>query len=491
MFFEVFLLGVILYILWNIFKKPSNYPPGPWGLPLFGSIPFDLSKIEIRLEELRRKHGPVISWRIGTCLFVFLCEPKLIKEAFQSQTFIDRPDFKAFSFIESDKKIGMVVTNGPHWHNIRRFTLRHLRDLGMGKSKIVSAVLYEAKELVKVMKKQAGVPGPLPEALTPVVINVLWQMIASKRYELDDQEVIGFERLIQKAQESSARLTIQDIFPWIKNILPETIFNYIIKKQDYSKLSDALKSNFQSMIDEHLKILDKNNPRDFIDDYLIEMDKQKNNPDSTMSIEDLIGCIGDLFTAGLETTSMTINWIVFYLATFQHVQKKLHEEIDEVLPKGTEFTLEHKSRLPYTEAFLSEVFRYSSLASLGGFHTTRSEVNFAGYTIPKDAVVLPFLGSVHYNPKYFDSPQEFQPERFINSDGKFETPKEGLLPFGVGKRQCIGESLARMELFIFMTTMLQELHFSTPPNKSLDLTRTDVPFLRQPKINQDIIITIR
>ncbi|KAB7501848.1 hypothetical protein Anas_13179, partial [Armadillidium nasatum] len=415
MFFEVFLLGVIIYILWNIFKKPSNYPP----------------------------------------------------EAFQSQTFIDRPDFKAFSFIESDKKI----------------------DLGMGKSKIVSAVLYEAKELVKVMKKQAGVPAPLPEALTPAVINVLWQMIASKRYDLDDQEVIGFERLIQKAQESSARLSIQDIFPWIKNILPETIFNYIIKKHNYSQLSDTLKSNFQSTIDEHLKILDKNNPRDFIDDYLIEMDKQKNNPDSTMSIEDLIGCIGDLFTAGLETTSMTINWMVFYLATFPHVQKKLHEEIDEVLPKGTVFTLELKSRLPYTEAFLSEVLRYSSLASLGGFHTTRSEVNFAGYTIPKDAYVIPFLGSVHYNPKYFDSPQEFQPERFINSDGKFETPKEGLLPFG--RRQCIGESLARMELFIFMTTMLQELHFSTPPNKSLDLTTTDIPFLRQPKINQDIVITIR
>ncbi|KAB7503700.1 Cytochrome P450 2L1 [Armadillidium nasatum] len=210
----------------------------------------------------------------------------------------------------------------------------------MGKSKIVSAVLYEAKELVKVMKKQAGVPAPLPEALTPAVINVLWQMIASKRYDLDDQEVIGFERLIQKAQESSARLSIQDIFPWIKNILPETIFNYIIKKHNYSQIST---------IDEHLKILDKNNPRDFIDDYLIEMDKQKNNPDSTMS--NLVGCIGDLFTAGLETTSMTINWIVFYLATFPHVQKKLHEEIDEVLPKGTVFTLELKSRLPYTEAF--------------------------------------------------------------------------------------------------------------------------------------------
>ncbi|RXG57936.1 hypothetical protein Avbf_09876 [Armadillidium vulgare] len=245
----------------------------------------------------------------------------------------------------------MVTTNGPHWQSIRRFTLRHLRDLGMGKSKIVSSVLYEAKELVKVMKEQAGVPGPLPEALTPAVLNVLWQMIASKRYDLDDQEVIGFEHLMEKVRNNAVRLSMQDIVPWIKNILPETIFNYIIKKHNYLKLSDTMKSKFQSMIDEHLKILDKNNPRDFIDDYLIEMDKQKNNPDSTMSIEDLIGCIGDLFTAGLETTSMTINWIVFYLATFQHVQKKLHEEIDEVLPKGTAFTLEHKSRLPIQKHF--------------------------------------------------------------------------------------------------------------------------------------------
>ncbi|RXG61349.1 cytochrome P450 2L1, partial [Armadillidium vulgare] len=67
-----------------------------------------------------------------------------------------------------------------HWNNSRRFTLRHLKDLGMGKSKIVSVVQYEASELVKEIKKQAGTPAPLPQALKPAIINVLWQMVASR-----------------------------------------------------------------------------------------------------------------------------------------------------------------------------------------------------------------------------------------------------------------------------------------------------------------------
>lgn len=74
----------------------------------------------------------------------------------------------------------MVATNGHHWQKIRRFTLHHLRDLGMGKSKLLSVIHYEVSELVKEIKREAGKPGPFPGALNPAVINILWQMISSK-----------------------------------------------------------------------------------------------------------------------------------------------------------------------------------------------------------------------------------------------------------------------------------------------------------------------
>ncbi|RXG55496.1 cytochrome P450 2C28, partial [Armadillidium vulgare] len=184
----------------------------------------------------------------------------------------------------------IVISNGIHWQNIRRFTLRHLRDLGMGKSKFVSHIHYEAADLIKVMKKQAGIPAPVPKALTPAVSNVIWQLVAAE----------------------------------IKLII-------II----------------QEIIDDHIKTLDENDPRDYIDDYLIEMEKQKDDPSSTMSYEDLITCVSDLFVAGMESTTPTIYFAIFYLASFPEVQRKVQKELDEVLPNGTLFTLADKPSRNY------------------------------------------------------------------------------------------------------------------------------------------------
>ncbi|KAL7644652.1 UNVERIFIED_CONTAM: hypothetical protein RMT77_004193 [Armadillidium vulgare] len=491
MLIEIAILCVIVLILWNAAKKPSEYPPGPWGVPGFGHIPFDLSNLDFRLEELKKKHGNIFSWRIGTRLLVFLSDPKQIREAFQSSTFANRPDSMMFSLLEGDPKLGLAASNGIRWNNSRKFTLRHLRDLGMGKSKIVSAVQHEASEIVKVMKNQAGSPAPLPQALKPAVINILWQMVASIRHELDNQEIFDIDNMIHKIHENAAFLMIQTFFPWVQTILPESLFNFIIRKHIFSEASSALESKLKKIVKEHIKNLDENNPRDYIDDYLIEEKKQRDNPDSTMSIRDLVVCIADLFSAGLETTTTMIYWSVFYLASFPEVQKKLHDEIDKVLPKGILVTMEDKKRLPFTEAFINEVLRFSSLAPLGGFRTVTNDTKFGGFTIPKDAIVGMMAGSVHFDSKYFEFPKEFRPERFINAEGKFESPKEFLMPFGIGKRQCLGESLGRMELFIFLTTMLQELKFSVPPNQTIDLTPNPVPAFHPPKFDQNILITIR
>ncbi|KAB7493702.1 Cytochrome P450 2L1 [Armadillidium nasatum] len=491
MLIEIALLGLLIYIVWNAVKKPSDYPPGPLGITNFGHIFFRLSEINLRLEELKKKHGNIISWKIGTRLFVFLCDPKQIKEAFQSQDFADRPDLMMFSLFEGKPKLGIVASNGIHWNNSRRFTLRHLKDLGMGKSKIVSAVQYEASELVKEIKKQAGTPAPLPQALKPAIINVLWQMVASIRHDLDNEEVVLIDKLIQKVMENASLIMMQDFFPWPKNILPESIYNWLVKKHILIEAVSALESSLRKVVNEHIKSLDESNPRDYIDEYLIEMKKQIDNPESTMSIRDLITSIADLFDAGLQTTTATIYWAVFYLASFPEVQKKLHAEIDKEIPKGNLVNADDKKRLPYTEAFLNEVLRFSSLIPLGVFRSVSKDIKFGGYTIPKDAIVGMLAGSIHFDPKYFEFPNEFRPERFINAEGKFESPKEFLMAFGLGKRQCLGEALARMELFIFLTTMLQELQFSVPPNQTIDLKPNPFPAFNPPKFDQNILVTVR
>ncbi|KAL7640129.1 UNVERIFIED_CONTAM: hypothetical protein RMT77_009543 [Armadillidium vulgare] len=491
MLLEIILIVLLFFTIFKITKKPSDYPPGLWGLPLIGYLPLSTESFDKNIEELKKKYGKIFCWKIGSQLLIFLNDYQTIKETFQKVEYADRPRISMVTLLVDEFELGLIATNGTHWHDVRRFTLRHLRDLGMGKSKMVSAVQFEASELVESMKKDAGKSKPLTTDIKIAVINVLWQMVASKRYKFDDKMVLEFDDLMNKLQNNFGYLMLVDIFPWLRTILPKSIYDTFTRKIHHNNISELMLKTFQEYVDEHQKNLDENNPRDFIDDYLLEIERQKSNPDSTMSIRDLLGCTADLFGAGYQTTATAICWSIYYMSKFPETQRKLQKEIDEVLTNKRQASLEDKPRLPYTEAFINETLRYASQTQFHLPRTVTKDTKLLGYTIPKDSLIFPAAEAVHYDRSHFDSPKEFRPERFLNSNGRFEFPKSGYFPFGTGKRQCIGESLARMELLIFITTLVQRLQFSIPNGETLNISPQDIPLFNMPRFDQNILIKVR
>jgi len=123
--------------------------------------------------------------------------------------------------------------------------------------------------------------------------------------------------------------------------------------------------------------------------------------------------------------------------------------------------------MPYTEATLMEVHRIASIVPLSLFHKTSKDTTLGGYFIPKGSSIMPHLWNVHYDPEYFPEPEVFKPERFLTDDRKVKRCDQ-LIPFSIGKRQCIGESLARMELFLYFTSMLQRFSFESVEGEDLD-----------------------
>ncbi|KAG7171699.1 Cytochrome P450 2L1-like 9, partial [Homarus americanus] len=187
----------------------------------------------------------------------------------------------------------------------------------------------------------------------------------------------------------------------------------------------------QKEIEEHRATLDRDCPRDLIDGYLMMMEEKAEDPDNTFSEKDLAILILDLFLAGSESSTITLTWMFYYLATYPEVQQKMQAEIDEVLPKGTLATLEDKLRMPYTEAVIHEILRKSSLAATGVQHVATRDTQLGGYFIPKGTIVMGAQETVHHDPRYWDRPDEFLPERWLDQQGKFTAKKEGFLPFGV------------------------------------------------------------
>ncbi|XP_047472152.1 cytochrome P450 2L1-like [Penaeus chinensis] len=486
------LLGLaLLYLLWfAIFKKPDGLPPGRWGLPLVGYIPLNGKRMDEQFKDLHKQHGDIYVWRMGTQVNVFLHSYQLSREALSSSDFLDRPIWELFRFLEP-VTLGVIGSNGNIWHINRRFSLRQLRDQGMGKSSLVSAVQNQANKLIEALKGQANKSERIPRDLRVAVINIIWHMVASKQFEVTDPKLQEFIDIIDDLTQKFGPLAIPDFMPWIKYCLPDFLIRRVFSVDILYTLKDKFFDYCKELIEEHKSSLDPDNPRDLMDGYLLDIEASKDNPDGVRTERDLCILILDLFFAGSETTVGTLTFMIYYLANYPEVQKKFQAEIDEVLPKGTLATLEDRSRMPYTEAVIHEVLRVSSLASVGVPHVAVRDTKLGGYLLPKGTIVSTAAAAMHHDPRYWNEPEKFKPERWLDDQGKFTTKKEGFLPFGVGKRVCVGESLARMELFILSTALFQSLSVTPPPGSKVDVSPDPSnPFGHNPR-SEKVCFTIR
>ena len=166
-----------------------------------------------------------------------------------------------------------------------------------------------------------------------------------------------------------------------------------------------------------------------------------------------MACLTDLIGAGHDTSSNTLAWSMLFLANNPHVQAKVHEELDRVCG-SRDPTYDDRENLPYTEATLMEIQRKGDLLPISVLHATSKDVNLQGYFIPKGTLIIPLLTMVLNNPEVFPKPSELKPERFIK-DGKF-VPHPHVIAFSTGKRSCLGEPLAKMVLFVFLTRILKK-----------------------------------
>uniref|UniRef100_A0AC34FDN5 Cytochrome P450 n=1 Tax=Panagrolaimus sp. ES5 TaxID=591445 RepID=A0AC34FDN5_9BILA len=152
----------------------------------------------------------------------------------------------------------------------------------------------------------------------------------------------------------------------------------------------------------------------------------------------------------------------------ENVQKpKVHEELSKFIGSDRLVTINDKPNLHYINAVVAETQRCCNLVNTNVFHRTLKDVKIHGYDIPKHTVIISHISSVLYDDRYFPDPYKFKPERFLDQNGIFSWPSE-LMPFGVGKRACLGESLARMELFLFIANLFNQFIFKENPDKPIN-----------------------
>lgn len=474
------LVGVIVLLLIIVVyrqRQSRNLPPGPLAWPVVGNIQLfqkDPNGYK-KFTDLAHKYGHVYRLFCGSTLIVMLNGYDTIHEAFskQAHVFTDRPQLFA-PLIGVSKGTGLTYNSGHAWKTLRRFTLQALRDFGVGKLTLEERIREEMIILTTILQDSKLSPIRMKPFFLSAATNIICSVMFGTRFDYSDSRFTELTEVLEAIFKLNAPFAKENFFPLTRN-WPSG--KELIRKR--TAAIERVKRYLAQTIEEHKISFDVNNIRDFIDLYIRA---SKDSSEQELFTEaNIYKIIVDLFLAGGETTGTSLDWALLYMITYPEIQQKCFDEIYKIVGTSRPVTLTDKTNLHYVQATLLELQRVSNTLTFSLPHIANTDAMLNGYAIPKDSIVIANLYSAHIDPKYWPNAREFRPERFQDATGSV-VRKEGLVPFGDGPRLCIGEPLAKMELFLIFSNLIQNFRFSRVDGEtySLDgiqaLTLTALPY---------------
>ncbi|KAM4771240.1 uncharacterized protein WCC33_003087 [Rhinophrynus dorsalis] len=456
----VFLIKVLYGEKRNVY---TNFPPGPKPLPIIGNLHImDLEKPYKTFMELSKKFGSIFSFQLGTEKIVVLCGYETVKDALvnHAEEFSNRANIQIFDIATNGH--GVLFSSGENWKAMRRFTLSTLRDFGMGKKSTENKINEECDNLVQKFKSYKGEPFENTMIMNSAVANIIVSILLGHRFDYEDPTLLKLIHLINENVRllGSRMVMLYNTYPSVMRWLPGGYKTVLGNMEEMHKF---IKETFTKRKEQ----LDRNDQRDLIDTFLVKQQEEKPNPGLYFTNDNLTALVTDLFAAGMETTSTTLRWGFLLMMKYPQIQKNVQFEIEKVIGSAQPKT-EHRKQMPYTDAVIHEIQRYANIVPGNLPHATTQDVTFRGYFIPKGTQVIPLLTSVLQDKSHFERPNEFYPQHFLDSEGNF-VKKEAFIPFSAGRRSCAGENLAKMELFLFFTRLLQNFTFQSPPGAEINL----------------------
>ncbi|XP_056144014.1 cytochrome P450 2K1-like isoform X1 [Lampris incognitus] len=462
------LVLLLVYFFSSLDQDCGKEPPGPRPLPLLGNIlQLDPHKPHNTLCKLSKKYGSVFTVYFGPKKVVVLAGYTTVKQALinQAQEFGEREI--APVFMDINQGHGILFANGDSWKEMRHFALTNLRDFGMGKKAAEEKIIQECQYLIQEFEKYEGKAFDTKHLLNYAASNMISSIVYGIRFEYNDPQ---FQAMVDRINENihlagTAPIQLYNMFPWLGSWI-----------KSWRMLMKNIKMNVRETRDviRHLKeTLNPHMCRGIVDSFLIRKQKEENSGvlDSHYHEENLIVTVNNLFAAGTDTTGTTLRWSLLLMAKYPHIQDQVQEELSRVIG-NRQVVVEDRKNLPFTDAVIHETQRLASVTPIAIPHITSQDVTFQGYFIKKGTTVYPLLISVLNDESEWESPHTFNPAHFLDENGKF-VRNNGFMPFSAGRRVCVGESLARMELFLFFTSLLQRFRFTPPPGvteEELDLT---------------------
>ncbi|XP_056147488.1 steroid 17-alpha-hydroxylase/17,20 lyase [Lampris incognitus] len=496
-FVAVLTLLLVLQAKLRISLEGRRGPPSLPALPIIGSLLSLRSARQPHLlfQDLQAKYGPTYSLMLGSHQAVIVNHYTHAKEVLlkKGKIFAGRPRTVTTDLLTRGGKDIAFADWSASWRLQRKIVHGALHMFGEGSASIEKIICQEAQSLCGFLSEwtRSGLALNLSPELTRAVTNVICCLCFNSSYRKGDPE---FEAMLQFSQgivDTVAKDSLVDILPWLQ-IFPNADLRLL--KECVSRRDSLLQKKY----DEHNADYSDHVQRDVLDALLRAKRSAENNnvtesTTETVSLSDdqVLMIVGDIFGAGVETTATVLKWAIVYLIHHPDVQRGIQEELDIKVGWGRTPQLSDRGSLPYLEATIKEVLRIRPVAPLFFPHVALSDTSLGDFVVKKGVRVIINQWSLNHDESEWKDPERFDPGRFLNSDGTgLEMSSPSYLPFGAGIRGCLGEGLAKMELFLFLSWMLQRFTLGVPAGQALPSLEGKFGVILQP-VNYVVTATSR
>ncbi|MQL74309.1 hypothetical protein Taro_006685 [Colocasia esculenta] len=417
-------------------------PPGPRGLPLLGHLPFLGPDLHHCFAELARSHGPVMSLRIGSKLCVVLSSPAAAREALKDKDAVFANHVTPAVVLASALANDMVwAPHGPVWRMLRKMSVQEVLSPAIIDG-LRTVRRHEVLRMVEEVRRRVGKPVNVRELAFTTQMNVMTTMLWGSTLE----EALGEElrEVIGAMIDLLAVPNVSDFFPAVAWLDLQCLARRMVR------LWARLDHIFDPVIEERRL-------------RTVEGVGEASREGNTRSRDFL----QDMVAGGTDTTSSTVELAMAQLLCNPQMMKKAKEEIEAVV--GDDGIVEespHLPRLHYLEAVVKEVLRLHPVVPLLLPRRPSSTCTIAGYRIPEGTKVFINVWAIHRDPQFWEDAAEFKPERFL-SGGSHNSDNTGndfsYLPFGGGRRICVGMPLAKRMVMLLLASLLHSVEYWTLP----------------------------
>ena len=444
-------------------ELPTRLPPGPRGLPFFGSLLEIKNDTHISIDRVVKRYGDVCLLRFGSVPTVIISDAELLHEAFGKAELADRWVSEIMDTLSGQKDL-VLAPYGDHWRQMQRFANREL----LSARNVANVRERHIEQVVDGLVAQMAEMGDSGELVSPPLLTarsnstLMFRSVFGQPEEATDEFLQQREALLDYISwifASATATNLADYIPWLR-FLPNSALKEATRQ---AEIGGAI---IRSLVEtaKSRPGLDLSAPTCLVEVMLAQQEAGEITEDMTYDL-----CM-DLLIAGTDTSAQTVNWFLLLLANRPEIQAKVHEELDRAVGRESLPTVDDRTRLPYMFACLAESMRYRTIGALALPHKASEDAEIGGYLVREGTQVLGNIYSIHHDPRYWDSPDEFIPERFLPQEDGSMSPaltSQAYLPFGTGHRRCPGRRFAETTVWIHITRMLHRLNFETPEGKPL------------------------